>query len=95
MAVVILSNFKTFAEWSKSGYKINKGARATWIDNVAMFAEQQVTESGFQAQRPRQSSPGSYGNHWKGCTPKGTSPSWGYGDDEYEDSPDAYGFDYH
>ena len=95
MAVTVLSNFKTFAEWSKSGYKINKGARATWIDNVAMFAEQQVTETSPRAPYPHQSSRAGYGNHWQGCTPKGTSPNWGYVDEEYDESPGSFGFGYH
>jgi hypothetical protein len=84
MAVVTLSNFKTFAEWSKLGYKITKGSRATWVDDVAMFAEQQVSRSVKPV----------YGNHFKDCAPKGTSPHWMQEDYEYDDSPDAYGFFY-
>lgn len=33
---------KTFKEWSSLGYKIKKGSKATWIDNVAMFDKKQV-----------------------------------------------------
>lgn len=84
MAALILSNFKTFDEWSKLGYKINKGSKATWVDNVAMFAEQQVTKS----VKPN------YGNHFKYCTPKGTSPHWGYYDGDVDYEMDAYDFYY-
>ena len=34
--------YKTFDEWSNLGYKIIKGSRAIWIDDRAMFSEEQV-----------------------------------------------------
>lgn len=33
-----------FHTWSAMGYKINKGSKATWIDGVPMFTENQVTK---------------------------------------------------
>lgn len=32
----------TFDEWSKMGYKIIKGSKATWVSDVAHFSEDQV-----------------------------------------------------
>ena len=32
----------TFDEWSKMGYKIIKGSKAVWVDDVAHFNENQV-----------------------------------------------------
>lgn len=34
--------YKTFDEWSEAGYKIKKGSKAKWIDDVAMFSSKQV-----------------------------------------------------
>jgi len=33
---------KTFNEWSRLGYKIKKGSKATWVEGVAMFSKDQV-----------------------------------------------------
>lgn len=68
------SPFKTFNEWSRAGYKIKKGSKATWIGDVAMFSKDQV----MLTQR-------SYSYHWQGCTPKGTSPEWGGSCDKYSE----------
>ena len=40
---------KTFQEWSEAGYQILKGSKASWIDNVAMFSEEQV----MKIERPK------------------------------------------
>jgi hypothetical protein len=61
-------DYKTFNDWSSKGYKILKGSKATWIDNVPMFSENQVVKS----VRP------SYGNHWKGCVPDYPMDNWGH-----------------
>lgn len=37
-------DYKTFDEWSKAGYKILKGSKATWIDGVPMFSKKQVVK---------------------------------------------------
>ena len=36
---------KTFHEWSRKGYKINKGAKGTKVGKEFYFSEQQVTYS--------------------------------------------------
>lgn len=38
--------FKTFGEWSLAGYKIKKGSKASWVGNIPMFSESQVTYIG-------------------------------------------------
>ena len=38
-------DMKTFQEWSDSGYKILKGSKATWVDGVPMFGEDQVVDT--------------------------------------------------
>ena len=35
---------KTFKEWSSEGYTINKGSKATWINNVPKFSRSQVSK---------------------------------------------------
>ena len=60
---------KTFQEWSEAGYQILKGSKASWVEGVAMFSEGQVAK----ITRPRRAISG---NHWIGCTPKGTSSAW-------------------
>lgn len=35
-------DYKTFDHWSAMGYKIVKGSKATWINDVAMFSKDQV-----------------------------------------------------
>ena len=50
---------KTFDEWSKAGYKINKGAKGTKVGNSYYFTDSQVAYS------PRRSYSGTY----KGCDP--------------------------
>jgi hypothetical protein len=37
-----LPDMKTFNDWSYLGYKIKKGSKATWVDDVAMFSSFQV-----------------------------------------------------
>lgn len=37
-------DYRTFNEWSSAGYKIKKGSKAKWIDDVPMFSEKQVTK---------------------------------------------------
>jgi len=32
----------SFDEWSKLGYTIKKGSKASWVDNIAVFTEDQV-----------------------------------------------------
>lgn len=71
--------WRTFDEWSRAGYKIVKGSKATWFEDVAKFSNKQVVRSVKPV----------YGNHWKGCTPKGTSSHWN--DEEYEDNHLYYG----
>jgi len=48
-------DYRTFNQWSSAGYKILKGSKATWIDDIPMFSEKQVTKT----VKP------DYGNHWK------------------------------
>lgn len=36
--------YKTFNEWSLSGYKIIRGSKAIWFDGVAKFSEKQVVK---------------------------------------------------
>lgn len=38
-------DYRTFNQWSSAGYKIRKGSKATWINGVPMFSEEQVTKS--------------------------------------------------
>ena len=45
---------KTFDEWSQAGYKIRKGSKAKWVDNVPMFSRSQV-EWYVKPQRRRKS----------------------------------------
>ncbi len=77
---------KTFDEWSKAGYKINKGSKGTkGLDGKYWFNEQQVTYS------PRRS----YSNStFKGCTPKGTAQMWGDFDEEEDDMSNPMFYDY-
>lgn len=37
-------DYRKFDDWSKAGYKIKKGSKATWIDGVPMFSEEQVVK---------------------------------------------------
>lgn len=37
--------YKTFDEWSKLGYKIIKGSKATWFDDKPKFSRSQVQKS--------------------------------------------------
>lgn len=74
----------TFDQWSSRGYKINKGSKGTRFSDGIKFNETQVTYS----PRPRPS-----GNHWKGCTPKGSFDHWGGWDDECElEYHELYGY---
>lgn len=78
---------KTFQEWSEAGYKILKGSKATWVENVAMFSQEQVTKS----TRPTRAISG---NTWIGCAPKGTggnSISSEYGSDGDAPYSEGYG----
>lgn len=68
---------KSFDDWSKAGYKINKGAKATRVGSTNYFSPQQVTHS------PRRSS---FNSTFQGCSPKGTAQVWG--DFEEEDEQD-------
>lgn len=70
------SRMYTFNAWSAAGYKIIKGSKAHWVDGVPMFSLDQVAKT-----QPR-----SYGNHWIGCTPKGSFDYY----DEYEDAGPTY-----
>ena len=36
--------WKTFDEWSKEGYWIRKGSKATWFGNIAHFSDDQVVK---------------------------------------------------
>jgi hypothetical protein len=40
----ILKYYKTFREWSNEGYSINKGSKATWVNNIPKFSRSQVTK---------------------------------------------------
>ena len=33
----MITQWRSFEEWSKLGYKIQKGSKATWIDNKPVF----------------------------------------------------------
>lgn len=35
-------DYRKFDDWSRAGYKILKGSKATWIDGVPMFSREQV-----------------------------------------------------
>jgi hypothetical protein len=59
---------KSFDDWSKAGYKINKGAKATREGGINYFSESQVT---YSPRRP------SYNATFHGCAPKGTGQLWG------------------
>lgn len=37
--------FRTFQDWSKDGYHILKGSKATWIEDVPMFSQEQVVKT--------------------------------------------------
>lgn len=50
---------RTFNEWSSAGFQILKGSKATRVNGVPMFTEQQV----------RPSSERSSGREFIGCTP--------------------------
>jgi len=67
----------TFNEWSSDGYRIKKGSKCVGRlhDGTPLFSEHQV----FKPE------PRNYGNHWKGCTPKGTGSHW--------DDPMDYDYD--
>lgn len=41
---VTTKTYRTFKEWSGDGYTILKGSKATWIDGVAMFSNEQVEQ---------------------------------------------------
>lgn len=41
-------DWRTFNEWSRAGYKIKKGSKATWINDVAHFNEEQVEKRRFR-----------------------------------------------
>lgn len=73
-------DYKTFNQWSLNGYKIKRGSKAIWISNVPMFSNEQVELYAKPVS----------GNHWKGCTPKGTSPIWG---EDYDDEEDRAQYD--
>jgi hypothetical protein len=67
---------KTFDEWSKAGYKINKGAKAIrGVGGQNYFSEAQVT---YSPRRP------SWNSTFHGCAPKGTAQLWG----DLEENPD-------
>lgn len=36
--------YRTFNDWSLLGFLIKKGSKATWIENIPMFSEKQVTK---------------------------------------------------
>jgi len=36
--------YRSFDEWSSLGYKINKGSKASWVDDKAVFSNQQVVK---------------------------------------------------
>lgn len=44
--------YKTFNEWSLSGYKIIRGSKATWFDGVAKFSEKQVIKRSLKRSGP-------------------------------------------
>jgi hypothetical protein len=44
--------FKTFNQWSSEGFKISKGSKATWINNIAHFSDKQVLYVGLQTLKP-------------------------------------------
>lgn len=37
--------FKTWDEWKRDGYHVVKGSRATWIEDKAMFSNEQVAKN--------------------------------------------------
>lgn len=72
--------FKSFDDWSRAGYKIKKGSKAVWINNTAMFSEQQVTKNVVKpSSRPMST--------FRHCTPKGTSELWDLDNDDDIDNP--------
>lgn len=78
------AKFKTFQEWSEDGYQILKGSKATWVENVAMFSQEQVSK----IIRPKRAVSG---NQWIGCAPKGTGGNYvNQGEDEFHQS-EGYG----
>ncbi len=52
---------RTFNEWSALGYKIKKGSKSIWVNDVSMFSEKQVEKT----IKP------DFGSQWAGCTPNG------------------------
>lgn len=68
--------YKSFNDWSSLGYKINKGAKAHWIDNKPMFSNLQVTKTVKPTKH--------YYNHWEYNVPKGNWDHWGH-EASYED----------
>ena len=42
MTIDSLENAKTWEEWKKEGWHIIQGQRAKWVDNKAVFTENQV-----------------------------------------------------
>lgn len=37
--------YKSFDEWSDSGYKIIKGSKAAWVEDKPVFSDKQVVKS--------------------------------------------------
>jgi hypothetical protein len=35
-------SYRSFDEWSKDGFQIIKGSKATWVDNKPVFSDKQV-----------------------------------------------------
>lgn len=71
-------DYRTFDEWKAAGFHVIKGQKSHKRNErgQAVFSLSQVS----------QNIPRSYGNHWKGCAPKGTAPMWYYADVDYDDA---------
>jgi hypothetical protein len=74
-----VSDFKTFDEWSRLGYKINKGAKASREGDKNYFTRNQVTYSPKRV---------SCNATFHGCAPKGTAQIWDLDLEEEEDYGD-------
>ena len=39
-----MSKYMTFNQWKEIDFMVKKGSRATWVNGVAMFTDEQVEE---------------------------------------------------
>ena len=40
---------RTFEEWSRLGYKIKRGSKATWVEGKALFNNKQVVLNSYHS----------------------------------------------